>query len=1460
MPKFGKKSLSLFLRNGCERQFLLSLYTDVERAALQMPVRQKARAGLGFVAAAGYDWQDQKVSELKDVFGLSNVHVNPLTAGGKRPEPLPLLPILPNVVCDQFIVEADYEAGTATFRSTVGLMGLSDYYGDSIDISHTHPDIIQILPSLSAGTGPAIDTERDLYKLGVLPSGDTFVLDASDSRLRLRVIDVKLASDPGAHYFAEVVYYSMTLAAWLLEQHLDEQFAVVAAAAVWPGTHEASNLTKQSAEWKNKAYQPTAADLAAALELDIEIAPFDVFVPRLRRFFSEQFPSLLSKPWEALNWHVDFRCKGCEFLGYPWQDKDGNLLNDPSQCMPTAEHSNHLSRVFGLSRGASEELRSKHVEDTLALAGTGASSPAFDEHQGLRAKRTTFPHRALALHNSQTSIVPDSGGDALMPKWPDLHVYIFLDYELSSAITAAIALRAFWFEPLPFGSALKKQSQKWTVKQGEQEVFLVDQRRIERERAEFLKFLRQLRKIFGEVLRHDDDDMKAGRRDKKTLQSTYQIYLWDESQRKHLVRLIGRHLPYILADPHIRDIAWLFPPPELLQHAEDATRQSPITLVSNVVENTVAIPVPHHYRLLDVVQTLKPDQASAPSVHPLYEEPMSDLIPGERIHEWWQHTGHWQEKQGRIEESTQRKAYALNLVVTQLEKELAGLLSRQAAPPLARPRNFVTGIAPQSRLWLEYTRLNAALDSLEAHTIRAMPPREREARLKSARLQQRLSGQEELIALAALSQSLGRTLAAGPDLFVYAMNCDSREFNVKPGDPFYALAPEHIHGFLDEHPYRYIQGTSLEEQIHAPTIGEGELTSVSIEAIDRVHGYIALRADPRSCILQLEKETSLDFSHDVVLDPCSKDFLTKKIQETAIAIGNPPSAVVDERTLEALGLPANTPPGTSAPSPAAKVLWEAAQVHAQKTNRNLVPVRTKLEQYFSTAELGLDASQWAAWEEALSCRLSLIWGPPGTGKSHTLRAVVLGAVLDSIENKKPLRLLITANTYTAIDNVILKLDQELSGLLPTKPYGIYRIQSKWRPPSPEIATEHPDIRGLSLNQAKPSDEIKELQERLDSPSGILIVGCPPQQLHNLAVAGKKGKQAKHAVQSWFDVIILDEASQVDVASSTLVFTKLSPDGSCVLAGDDLQLPPIHSADPPKDLEHVVGSAYNYFRRHQSIEPSPLEVNYRSNSTIVEFVRLAGYSPGLQSYSPNLQLQVLSPIPAAQPVGWPGELCWSGEWAKFLDPAYSTVAFIYDDTISSQANDFEADTVAALTWLLNSHLADKLQYEKRADGSVDAVVSSAPYTSTHFWNQALGVVTPHRAQVAKIVYRLQQIFPTHSREDIRGAVDTVERFQGQQRNVIIGSFGLGDPDIISAEDGFLYNLNRFNVLTSRARAKLIVLVTRTLLEHLSNDADVLEESRLLKQFAETYCVGPQMIQLGFLKNQVVQQRSGVLRRR
>ncbi len=197
--------------------------------------------------------------------------------------------------------------------------------------------------------------------------------------------------------------------------------------------------------------------------------------------------------------------------------------------------------------------------------------------------------------------------------------------------------------------------------------------------------------------------------------------------------------------------------------------------------------------------------------------------------------------------------------------------------------------------------------------------------------------------------------------------------------------------------------------------------------------------------------------------------------------------------------------------------------------------------------------------------------------------------------------------------------------------------------------------------------------------------------------------------------------------------------------------------------------------------------------------------------------------------------FSPDLRRILDPDQRCVCIVYDDGSSSQSNRFEADMVASIAWLLSGRMSSQLVNERDATTGVVRALANLAYSAEQFWQQALGVVTPHRAQQALVTGRLQELFRGQSDPElIRDAVDTVERFQGQQRDVIVVTFALGDPDQIAEEDEFLHSLNRFNVMASRARAKLIVLVSQQVVDHLASDLDVLRDSRLLKSFVETFC--------------------------
>jgi hypothetical protein len=266
---------------------------------------------------------------------------------------------------------------------------------------------------------------------------------------------------------------------------------------------------------------------------------------------------------------------------------------------------------------------------------------------------------------------------------------------------------------------------------------------------------------------------------------------------------------------------------------------------------------------------------------------------------------------------------------------------------------------------------------------------------------------------------------------------------------------------------------------------------------------------------------------------------------------------------------------------------------------------------------------------------------------------------------------------------------------------------------------------------------------------------------------------------------------------------------------------------------MVGSIYDYFTGRHEIRPEKLNINYRSSKEIVSFCRHAGYDEEFQAHHPDLKLALTEPLPDSEPTGWPDDLTWQPEWNEILYPDRPVGCFVYNDTVSGQSNSFEADSIAALLFLLSDRLAE------RPAGLVDENGNPSPapetaYDPEDFWTKGVGVVTPHKAQMGRTIESLQKAFPEVDVTLLRSAVDTVERFQGQQRDIIIGSFGLGDPDAIRDEDEFLYSLTRFNVMASRARVKLLAFATRSIIDHLSNDLDTLRESRLLKVFADAYC--------------------------
>jgi hypothetical protein len=257
----------------------------------------------------------------------------------------------------------------------------------------------------------------------------------------------------------------------------------------------------------------------------------------------------------------------------------------------------------------------------------------------------------------------------------------------------------------------------------------------------------------------------------------------------------------------------------------------------------------------------------------------------------------------------------------------------------------------------------------------------------------------------------------------------------------------------------------------------------------------------------------------------------------------------------------------------------------------------------------------------------------------------------------------------------------------------------------------------------------------------------------------------------------------------------------------------------------------------------LLINYRSAAAFVEFGKRIGYPTDLSSHSENLRLHLMGEDDGT-PAGWQSSVPWFSGLEEILDPQRRLVAVTYEDGKAGQANAFEADIACSIVQQLFFAFSGFLDGEKDTAGNVVAP-NHAAHDPNVFWDRGIGVVTPHRAQRALIVRRLREMFPTHDPQQIDAAVDTVERFQGGQRDTIVISFGVGDPDLISDEESFLLQLERTNVAISRARAKCVLLISEDLAYHLPSDRETILTSKAVKTYVSDFCRQTEQVQVAIV---------------
>jgi DNA replication ATP-dependent helicase Dna2 len=392
--------------------------------------------------------------------------------------------------------------------------------------------------------------------------------------------------------------------------------------------------------------------------------------------------------------------------------------------------------------------------------------------------------------------------------------------------------------------------------------------------------------------------------------------------------------------------------------------------------------------------------------------------------------------------------------------------------------------------------------------------------------------------------------------------------------------------------------------------------------------------------------------------------------------------------------------------------WPAAIVSA------VTPADTAL----ATA---LDADQKQAFEAALTRRFALVQGPPGAGKT-TLAVAILRAAL-----ARGARIVVTAFTHRAVDNVLSRLARELDAA--GEPGNVIKIERSARAALASV----PRVRFV------------ESSRRLGEIDRGTVVGATTS-----AAAGLVGRA--------FDLVLVDEAGQVSLSHGCAALALASRH---VLVGDHAQLPPL-----------VVGRHSDPLARRSLFEhlhdlhgSLMLRTTWRMNEGLCAFPSESFYARALAP-APQVANRAFAP-PTALPPPLDGEggnplavISFEHRGARVLSPSEAHVATLL--------------VVAALR-------------------------AGVPASE-------IAVIAPHRAQGNEIRRRLQLALPEIDPSALP-VVDTVERLQGGERDLVIVSLTASDPEAMHRDSEFFFSPNRLNVALTRARRKLIVLMSDALLE-------------------------------------------------
>lgn len=269
--------------------------------------------------------------------------------------------------------------------------------------------------------------------------------------------------------------------------------------------------------------------------------------------------------------------------------------------------------------------------------------------------------------------------------------------------------------------------------------------------------------------------------------------------------------------------------------------------------------------------------------------------------------------------------------------------------------------------------------------------------------------------------------------------------------------------------------------------------------------------------------------------------------------------------------------------------------------------------------------------------------------------------------------------------------------------------------------------------------------------GGYVIGATPFALQTQRLANVE-----------FDVVLFDEASQITLP---LAIMGMLAGSKYIFIGDENQLPPVTILSD-EDVTQTSIFSYLSGRGNETM----LNITYRLNDALTKWPSHTFYKDELKS-STEAGIRRLNLSPETTP------------WDFVLDPESPSVFLDLCHQNTTVRSRIEAEAVLELVLSL---LTREVSPEE------------------------IGVVVPYRAQ-SRLIRSLMRRNLMDDDVLRKLVVDTVERMQGQEREVVLVSFATASPKFAAQVADFLFQPQRLNVAVTRPRTKLILVGSHHMLD-------------------------------------------------